>query len=60
MAHARARNMVLLADHNSVLDETLDSSALAKETTLDGTSAYRKAMQTAREVEADSYMQMGL
>ena len=52
--------MVLLADHNSVRDETVDSGAPAKETTSDGTSVYRKATRTAREVEVDSCLQMGL
>ena len=50
----------MLADHNSILDETLDSKDPAKESTADATTAYRRTTQLAREVELDSYMEIGL
>ena len=53
-------NVVLLADHNSVLHRTLELVVPTKETASDNTPAYRKATQAARNVEVDSYMQMGL
>ena len=60
LAGTRPRNIVMLADHNSILDETLDSKDPAKESTADATTAYRRTTQLAREVELDSYMEIGL
>ena len=60
LAHTGPKRVVLLADHNSILDEMLDSKEPAKETTANSTSAYTRATQIAREVELDCYTQIGL
>ena len=51
--------MVLLADHNSILGETLDSKEPARERTSDSTTAYRRMTHPAQKVELDSYTQIG-